>query len=238
MCVPKFSQVSKPIMDPALSWLLWKRNQLTREAHFAKLISSSYKLALLIRQDMCLVKHQLKSFSTHWAVERNGPGLLQNNWNQRTSQLHTRGITTVEVLFHCISAALAAVQTIVLSLPSILSTKSNKSIGVGRIFPRECHWRIFPQETIKIFPGGAKFYEISFFFSKIRKPPFVVKWIEKCQISKPSYPRPPSDAHEQKRDLGWTKVPYLTGLASANLKEWFRRFVPHIVRNNKQISTP
>jgi len=40
----------------------------------------------------------------------------------------------------------------------------------------------------------------------------------------------PSDAHEQERGLGWTKVAYRTSLASSNLKNWFRHFVPHIIR--------
>jgi len=40
-----------------------------------------------------------------------------------------------------------------------------------------------------------------------------------------------------KREV-WAERKYRTSLASSNLKNCFRRFVPHIVRNNNQFSTP
>ena len=60
MCTLRHSQLnaSKPTVDPPLSWLPWKKekNLHVKLTLLTKLISSSYKLALLIHLDMCLVQ--------------------------------------------------------------------------------------------------------------------------------------------------------------------------------------
>jgi len=60
MCTLRHSQVkaSKPTVHPPLSWLLWKKekNLHVNFTLLSELISPSYKLALLMHQDMCLVQ--------------------------------------------------------------------------------------------------------------------------------------------------------------------------------------
>jgi len=137
-----------------------------------KVISSSYKLALLIHQDMCLVQWQLKYFSLR--CRKNGPRLLQNidvkehtSWTCASlqTQLTLYFIEYLQPWLQC---------RLVLSLPRILPIKS-----------------------------------------------FIVFT--------------PYLTHKIRERHGLNES---TSLASRNLKNEFRRFVPHIVHNTNQFSTP
>jgi len=77
----------------SLCWQKKQKNLHVKLTLLSKLISASYKLALLIYQYVPAGSTVVKVFFCALGCRSNGLRLLQNSWSQRTCQLNTRGIT-------------------------------------------------------------------------------------------------------------------------------------------------